>query len=95
MSHQAKFDVDIQVGTSTSTENATTPTLRRQMFSAENFKNEDDGLHYYTGQETYSRFQLVLDILGPAANQLNYFRGDRLSLFVEDQLFLTLMRFCT
>ena len=65
-------------------------TLRKPFTAAEYY--DDKGLYYYTGLEDYSNFQLLLDILGPAASKLTYVRGISPPLPVVDQLLLTLMR---
>lgn len=67
-------------------------TEQRPPFCVENFMSDDEGVHYYTGLENYSKFMYVLASLGPAAYHLNYYthRCDKLS--VADQLFMTLIK---
>ncbi|KAK3108230.1 hypothetical protein FSP39_003597 [Pinctada imbricata] len=67
-----------------------TPTY--PMFCIEKFMTDSAGIHFYTGLETYSRFQLVLRSLGPAAYCLNYHGHQVLNLSVENQFFMTIMK---
>ena len=73
--------------TSTSTQTVRLPV---QLYSAKRFSN--DQLHYFTGLETYAKFCLVLDSLGPAAYELNYYSGWAPPISVEDQFLLTLIK---
>ena len=61
-------------------------------FAAGRFANDPQGIHFYTGLETYEKFLMVLSTLGPAAYELNYFHGYNHSLSVEDQFFMTLVK---
>lgn len=63
------------------------------MFTANKFS--DSEIHHYTGLETYEKFQMVLQTLGPAENHLSYFYGFKPTLSVEDQFFLTLIKLRT
>ena len=63
----------------------------KKIFSIEDFIGDDEAFHYYTGLENYSIFKLLLDILGPAVNSLNYFNGPKPNLSSENILFLVLI----
>jgi len=54
--------------------------------------NDDTGMHFYTGLESYTKFMFVLRTRGPAAYCLTciYFQVDSVS--VENQLFMTLVK---
>lgn len=67
-----------------------TPPL--PIMSIDNFENDDAGVNFYTGLETFSQFFLVLQTLGPAAYCLNYVYDDVTDIGVPDQLFLVLMK---
>lgn len=58
-----------------------------QLLSAKLFALDPKTMHYYTGLETYEKFVMVLDTLGSAAYDLNYFLGKKPTLLVEDQFF--------
>lgn len=73
---------------STQTERSVT-----QMYSAKNF--DDNGIHFYTGLETYGKFCMVLNSLGPAAHHLEYYYKIKPRLTIEDQFFLTLIKLRT
>jgi hypothetical protein len=49
-----------------------TQTLDQQGFTIEDFRNDPQGVHYYTGLEDISKFYFVLQTLGPAAYCLTY-----------------------
>lgn len=57
-------------------------------FSISKFINDPEAIHFFTGLENYSKLKFVLQTLGPAAHQLNYYRSQVLNLSVENQLFL-------
>ncbi len=61
-------------------------------FSVERFTDDDDGIHYYTGLESYRKFLFVLSTLGSAAYNLNYRFSGCKKLSVPDQFFLTLVK---
>ena len=42
-----------------------TQTPNKPMFDVENFVNDNAGMHFYTGLETYDKFLFVLRTLGP------------------------------
>lgn len=67
-----------------------TPPL--PIMSIDNFENDDAGVNFYTGLETFSQFFLVLQTLGPAAYCLNYVYDDVTDIGVPDQLFLVLLK---
>ena len=69
-----------------------TQTPSYPMFCIENFMCDNAGIHFYTGLETYPRFQLALRSLGPTAYCLNYHGHQVLNLSVENQFFMTLMK---
>jgi hypothetical protein len=61
-------------------------------FSVSDFINDDEGLHFYSGLGTYSRFKMILYTLGPAAEHLNYFQGITPTIDIDNQFFLTLLK---
>lgn len=83
----SRNDVSVSVATvSTSTQ---TPETR---FSVDNFSNDPEAIHFYTGLEDYRKFTMLLDCLGPAAYSLDYYLNMTPPLPVRDQLFLTLIK---
>jgi len=76
------------------TSSCSTQTVQRnlQLLSAKLFALEPKTIHYYTGLETYEKFCMVLDTLGPSAYSLKYFMDKKPTLSVEDQFFLTLVK---
>lgn len=72
--------------------NGMSQTPLRPMFSVDNFLNDDTGMHFYTGLESYTKFMFVLRTLGPAAYCLKYIYFQVDSVSVENQLFMTLMK---
>jgi hypothetical protein len=71
---------------------ASTQTDSGSGFSVNKFMFDDKGIHFYTGVETFNRFQFVLRTLGPAAYQLNYRYHYVQNISVEDQFFMTLIK---
>ena len=73
---------------------ATDPVFPSQMnvYSAERFKDDSDGIHFFTGLENYLKFMLVLQTLGSAAYELNYLYGAIHHIPVQDQFLLVLMK---
>lgn len=67
-----------------------TPTLSPMCI--DNFENDDAGIHFYTGLETYVKFCMVLRTLGPAAYCLNYIYHKVTNISVPDQFFLVLSK---
>ena len=65
-------------------------TSEKQIYSAKRLSN--DMLHFYTGLESYGKFVMVLNTLGPAAHNLNYYYGGSVNVSVEDQFLITLMK---
>ena len=61
-------------------------------YSASWFRNDQEGLHFYTGLQSYYKFLFVLSSLGPAAGSLNYYHKVVPQLSIEDQFFLTLIK---
>lgn len=59
---------------------------------ASDFMFDNDGLHFFTGLETYSKFVFVLSTLGPAAHELQYFYGTAPNVSIEDQFFITCIK---
>jgi hypothetical protein len=89
----ASSPVDASCQTDTvSTRCDSTQTDDECHFSASRFANDDEGIHYYTGLETYAKFLMVLYTLGPASSELNYYHGVKPGLSIEDQFFLTLIK---
>ena len=60
--------------------------------SVHDFINDPEGLHHYTGMESYDKFMLLLYCLGPNVVDMKYYHGRKPSLPIEDQLFVALMK---
>jgi len=75
--------------------NASCQTVALPRFTIQNFVHDAAAVHFYSGLENYEQFQFVLHTLGPAVYHLNYqYDGYGINvLSVEDQFFLTLIRF--
>jgi hypothetical protein len=73
--------------TSSSTQTAPAPRL-----SAKQFIDDPVGMQTFTGLESYEKFKFVLQSLGPAAYKLNYFYTQVVSLDIEEQFFITLLK---
>ena len=58
----------------------------------ERYLYNDAVIKMYTGLETFAKFLFVLVSLGPAASSLTYRWGDRPSMSLENQLFMTLIK---
>ena len=69
-----------------------TQTEPKPMYSLQNFKSNDKAIHFYTGLESYVKVMFVLSTLGPAAYCLNYIYHNIVTISVEDQFFITLMK---
>jgi len=76
----------------TETQDSSSQTKTSSSMTHSNFKNDDKGIHFYTGLETYQKFLFVLHTLGIAAFQLNYVYGAVHQLDVFDQFFLIMMK---
>lgn len=63
-----------------------------QFYTIESFRNDDTGVAFYTGLESYNKFMFVFNTLCPEAYSITYKRSHVLGLSVEDQFFLTLMK---
>lgn len=59
-------------------------------FSASSFKDDDKGIHFHAGLETYSKFMFVFSTLWPEAATLNY--RENIAIAPEDAFLLTLMK---
>lgn len=70
-------------------------SLQTTGFSSSDFRNDPEGMHFYTGLETYNKFLFVFSSLGPARYCLNYYHGTKPNLEVQDQFFLTLVKLRT
>ena len=60
-------------------------------FGIHKFYNDCDGVHYYTGLESYDKFKFVLQTLGAARFNLSYYYSRVLCPSIEDQFFVTLL----
>ena len=60
--------------------------------SAWKYRLHPDRIHFYTGLQSYEKFIFVLNTLGPARFELNYYNGVKPILTIEDQFFLTLIK---
>ena len=67
-----------------------TPTCAR--LSCKQFINDPTGIKTFTGLESYEKFQFVLQSLGPARFNLKYFFSQVVSVDIEEQFFITLMK---
>ncbi len=64
-----------------------------QLYSASRL--DDTTLHFYTGMETYRKFKMVLNTLGPGQDHLVYYYEIEPPISVEDQFLLTLIKLRT
>ncbi len=64
----------------------------KTLMKARHYEADAEGMHYYTGLESYAKFNFVLSSLGPAASCLDYYYSTAPTIAVEDQLFLTLIK---
>ena len=71
---------------------SSTQTAPLQDFSIFKFMFDDEGVHFYTGLETYQKMMFVFKTLGPAAYHLRYLYHQMNKFSVEDQFFLTLIK---
>ena len=69
-----------------------TQTIKQPIFDVEQFERDDEAIHYYTGLETYSKFVLTLQSLGPAAYRLRYLFFQIHGISIPNQFFMTLMK---
>lgn len=67
-------------------------TVAKPMFDIDNFVNDNEGILFYTGLESYVKFMFVLNTLGPAAYNLNYLYHHVISISVPNQFFITLLK---
>lgn len=68
------------------------PDVKESEMYSRKYKNRPELLHLYTGLENYEKFCFVLQTLGPAAFELNYYHGVEPTLPVQEQFFLTLFK---
>lgn len=61
-------------------------------YSASMFAADDEGIKFYTGLETYAKFQLVFSTLYPEADSIQYRYGHQITIKAEDAFLLTLMK---
>lgn len=61
-------------------------------YSIEQYENNIEGIHHFTGLDSYKKFQAVLSSLGPRAYHLQYERECKVSISVMNQLFLVLWK---
>jgi len=85
--HSTKKTVEIQTDRTTfiSTQDCGTQANSAPM-SHKNFQNDDKGIHFYTGLETFVKFLFVFNTLGAASYQLCYLYG-AVEMDVIDQFF--------
>jgi len=90
--HSTTKTVEIQTDRTTfiSTQDCGTQANSAPM-SHKNFQNDDKGIHFYTGLETFVKFLFVFNTLGAASYQLCYLYG-AVEMDVIDQFFLTLIK---
>lgn len=61
-------------------------------YTVETFRNDNKGIHFYTGLETFEKFMFVFNTLCPEAYSLRYRWSQVLNVSVEDQFLMTLMK---
>lgn len=67
-------------------------TSKRPKLDIETFVNDDEGVHFYTGLETFAKFKMVFSTLQENSKKLTYFYGHPpRHLKPLDNFFLTLM----
>lgn len=71
-------------------DSSTQTVKHQQLYTACRMSNAM--LHFYTGLETYLKFLMVLESLGPAASSLRYYYGSSPPLSIEDQFLVTLIK---
>ena len=69
-----------------------TQTPIQRKYSLEDFRDDDAGLHFYTGLENIMKFYFVLHTLGPAAFCLNYVYHNVVNIDVPNQFLMVLMK---
>ena len=62
----------------------------RNVYSIEQFRDDDKAIAYYTGFENFYHFMYVFTLLGPSGNDLGI---TQVTIPPQDQLFLTLMKY--
>lgn len=60
-------------------------------FSAKSFENDDKGIHFYTGLESFEKFKFVFSTLCPEAYSVNHMKKP-VNISAEDAFLLTLMK---
>lgn len=60
--------------------------------SINRYKEDDKSIKFYTGFESYKKFQFVYSTLSPMAHKIRYYRSNVVNLSTEDQFFLTMMK---
>lgn len=68
-----------------------TQTESRRL-SITDFISDEEGFHHYTGLETFTKFMLLFNCLGPLVYDLIFYKGTVSVLPPEDQLLVTLMK---
>ena len=91
---EGQKDVDVQTinAEMCSTETQTRADIINSSFSVENFRDDAVGMNKFTGLESFSKFLLVLNTLGPAAYCLNYVYHTVKNVSVPDQFFMVLIK---
>ncbi|KAL0839830.1 hypothetical protein ABMA28_016457 [Loxostege sticticalis] len=71
---------------------STQTSILLRLFATEELIFDDTSVKFYTGLETHKKFKFVFNTLCPMAYNLCYKSGNVISLSVEDQFLLTLMK---
>ncbi|XP_041971329.1 uncharacterized protein LOC121727505 isoform X2 [Aricia agestis] len=83
------------LGTISEHEHSTKSTQVDQEYiygSIKRFTDDDKSIQFYTGFESYKKFQFVFATLSPMAHKIKYYYSNVINLSVEDQFFLTMMK---
>lgn len=64
---------------------------RKGLYSAKMFQDDDEGIQFYTGLDTFEKFMSVLNSISPEIRNLDY-GCSSLYIATEDALLLTLMK---
>lgn len=80
------------VGTKKYKDSACQTVAYQQKLFADDLREDDELLHFYTGLENFAKFSFVLQTLGPAQDHLIYYDNVKPKVSVKDQFLLVLMK---
>ena len=92
VSQSTQSDTPLLSNSFAQTVNSETFKLLEKRKSLDDYMNDPEGVQYYTGLSNHDMVLDVLASLGPAAYSLNYINGNKPSLPVKDQFFMTLIK---